>query len=264
MKKANKLFQRRNYFRGKKMMSISFVVLFNSFINIGTMAVAFIVSLSQAVKYTDISYLIVFVNFILYMLASAVGLFIVVVIVKGVFWVIGRILIYFGEPDKVELQRVNDGNRVEIQITNGENEQFEGELKIMKIEGKELPTPLSMGIYRSKNNIKRKIVIPSMEPVSIIIGLFDSILGGVYIPDVYNQQQILPPNTRVHTKLIGNLLPSGIEIIKENNWNVNYEQETGKNFSLSNAVEVKKNIGLGVGIQWKLDSLRNKKGAKKR
>ena len=142
-------------------------------------------------------------------------------------------MVLFGEPDKIELERHNNGKLVEIQITNNEDEQFEGELKIMQIGNNKLATPLSVGVFRSRDNIEKKIIIPSNEPISVAVGLFDKILGSAYIPDVHKKKMSLPPKTEIYTKLIGKLSDSGIEIIKHNPWYVNYELETGENFSLS-------------------------------
>jgi hypothetical protein len=48
-----------------------------------------------------------------------------------------------------------------------------------------------------------------------------------------------------------------IDVLKENSWYVDYEPETGNNFSLSNLVEAKTNIGFSFSIIANLSAKRN-------
>ena len=227
--------RRKVYVCGRKMMSISYIHFLYGAGTMGAVAIALLNNIYKIWQYLKSSNLIVFLNFIIIIILLALAVSVAAGILKCIAWIIGRLLIAFGEPDKIEIERFNNKNRglVEIKIENNEEEQFEGELKIMQIGNRKLPTPLSMGVFRSKENIEKEIVIPANEPISVAIGLFDKVLGSAYFPDAHNKEMFLPPKTRIYTKLSGKLLNSGIKIIKYNSWYVNYELETGKNFSLS-------------------------------
>ncbi len=215
-------------------------------------SVGLIVIFAQAWNYTDFSPFIFIGNLILYSMGVAIAVLVFAVICKIIVWVIGWIIAKLGTPEKIVLERYNNNDFVEIKITNNENEQFTGELKVLQINDDKLVTPLSMGIFRSKINIEGTIVVPKGESVGVAIGLFDKVLGCAYFADIYNKQILLYPKTRIYTKLSG-YLESGDEIIKASSWYIDYKIDSaGEKFSLSNLVELTVNFGFKTKTKFDL------------
>ncbi len=245
MQKAISSLRRKMYTRGKRMIAlpISFYLPF-SYICTGISATAIAV-LAQAWRFATFSDMEFLITLIKYTFLVAVAVGFVAIVFKIIVSFCGWIVSLLGVPDKIKLERVNNHKFVEIKIDNGEEEVFAGEFKILRINDDKLNTPLTMGVFRGKH-MDSKIIIPKGESISVVIGLFDDDLGYAYFLDAYGQQKVLPPQTRIYTKLSGNL-ENEDEIVKESQWFINYKDyDDGKGLSLSNLIEIT-NQKLGVG-----------------
>ena len=195
-------------------------------------------------KYSSFFFVELVINSLFYALCIAMVTGALILIIKFFAMIFGGIMQIIGVKDKIKLERLNDENIVNIKIHNGEIERFVGEFKIMKINDEVLTTPLVMGVHRG-DDIEKQIVIPPGEPVGIKIGVFDNEAGIAYITDAHRRKIDLFDQSRIYTKLSGNL-ENGEEIVKENGWFLRYQPSiNGKSLSLSNLIEMSATIGIG-------------------
>lgn len=218
--------RRRTIFKnGRKMIILPYSRFIKFSLACNAISVALIAVFSQAWRYTDFSPIIFICNLLEYSTYVAISVLILALIFKIIVLIFGALMTLLGSPDKISLERLNNGSFIEIQINNDEDEKFVGELKILKINDEKLVNPLLMGIARGQN-IDPQIIIPKNESVSIRIGFFDKKSNNAFFSDAYKQQIMLLPQTRIYTKLSGNL-ENKEEIIKEQDWFINYKVNNG-------------------------------------
>lgn len=239
MQKTPNLFKRKMYLCGNKMIAFPF---FSSFIPITTTATiasgTIVIQQYDLLKNKNLSNLEFFILLIERMALIGFSILLFMIVVKGFLFVFGHVLRFFGERDKIEFLKGKDSKVLELIITNNESEEFSGQFKIMKINDEELGQPLLMGILHN-GKIEDKITIPKNEPISVALGLFDDKTDRAYFPDFHNENKPLNPQTRVYTKLSGNL-KGGAEIIKEDMWFINYKDCAGeKKLGFANLLEIK-------------------------
>jgi hypothetical protein len=238
--------RRKLYIFGKRLMSIpifSFLKYTSLFTVVSPTIMAVFFEGWRLLDNSDLSFIFAAMKYaILLMIATVILGF----SFKFFIWVIGFVIKSFGVPSKITLSRHNNKKYIQIKIENEENESFIGEFKILRINEDALETPLRMGIVRG-NNIDLQIVIPENQPVSVGIAYFDEILGCAYFIDFDKSKILLYPQTKIYTQLSGKL-DSGDKIIKERWWFINYKiDENGKEFSLSNLIEITgQKIGIGT------------------
>ena len=237
--------RRKLYLAGKKMMNIPTLSLLTYSSIFTVVAPTIMAVFFEGWRLIDSSRIGFIVAVIGYALLLMIATIILGIILKITTMLLGWIMCSLGIPDKIILERCNYHKFVEIKIENQEEERFTGEFKILKINDDKLSTPLTMGVFRGKH-MDSRIVIPKQESVGVIIGLFDDELGYAYFVDTYNQKKVLLPQTRIYTKLSGNL-ENKDEIIKEQQWFIDYKNyDDGKGISLSNLIEIKEQkLGLG-------------------
>lgn len=181
---------------------------------------------------------IIIFQIVIFGLCAAVSAFILMLFFKILTYLFGYCLKLLGEPDKIRIEKGKDGKLLELIVENNESEEFSGELKIMKVNDEKFGTPLLMGVVRGEN-IASPIIIPKGEPIKVGIGLFDDETGKAYFVDFHKQKVPLNPQTRIYTKLSGNL-KDGTEIIKEDTWFINYKDYgSSKKLGFANLIEIK-------------------------
>ncbi len=208
----------------------------------------------QEWRYSFISFLVIIEYILIFATCIAIVAGVLAFIIKILTMIIGFLMQLIGTPDKIHLERYNDGKFVGVKFFNGEKEKFVGEFKILRINDEILITPLIMGVIRGEN-IEQQIVIPKEENIGIQIGYFDDDSGSAYFTDVYRQKRILYDQTRIYTKLSGNL-ECGEQIIKEKSWFVRYKtSDKGTELSLSDLIEIWNHIGIkDINLKTKLSS----------
>jgi hypothetical protein len=237
--------RRKLYLAGKKMTNIPILSLIQ-YSAVFTVAAATIMAIFlegwRLIDSSGIGFIIAVIGYAVLLMIATVFLGITL---KVFSMLLGWVMCRLGIPDKITLERRNNHKLIEIKIENQEEQKFTGEFKIQKINDDQLSTPLTMGVFRGRH-MDSQIVIPKHESVAVMIGLFDDELGYAYFVDAYNQQKVLLPQTKIYTKLSGNL-ESNDEIVKEQRWFIDYKNyENGKGLSLSNLIEIKEQkLGLG-------------------
>lgn len=240
-RRSSSHFRRRLYLIGRKMFFIPIISFISFSLTCSIGGAGFYGVFLQDWKYKSFSLPEMFVNILFYALCIALVSGVLSIILKAGAVLLGLIMQLFGTPDKIELERFNNGITANVKISNGEGEKFSGELKILRINDEELINPLLMGVSRGAN-IDPKISIPKGESVGVGIGFFDKKLKQAYFLDAYNQKILLPDQTRIYSKLSGNL-ENGEEIIKEKEWFLRYENtDNGTELSLSHLLEIRRHF----------------------
>src|SRR5258706_13784391 len=169
MKKTiNKSIQRKLYIDGKRMIKFPFLSYIPFSLSCAAIGTAVFVVFIKKWEYTEISILMIILNILFYSLCIAVVTGILALILRAGAFILGNLMQFLGIPDKISFAQVNNEKMIEIRIDNGENEDFVGEFKVLKINKDRLDTPLTMGVFRG-DHMDSKLVVPKGERTSVTL-----------------------------------------------------------------------------------------------